>query len=229
MAFPRFCYILVNLVRRPQSTGEKEFPVLSGSQTAARAGRSRGRGTRSCQGKARSDPFKANEGNGTFSVHSADTSHGRKIAATGGSKGSGGGRALSPPSVPLALPSFRAARGGPRLRATCRECGLCGVLTVLPGGSAVAPPRLAARPTCRWARTPRQRAALGAGGSGPCSRRGACEVHAVASAVPAWLGGHKSETGVGTVFRREIGLPLPPGVSAGYNLMGHLCRIQRWA
>lgn len=164
MAFPRFCYILVNLVRRPQSTGEKKFPVLGGSQTAARAGRSRGRGTRSCQGKARSDPFKANEGNGTFSVHSADTSHGRKIAATGGSKGSGGGRALSPPSVPLALPSFWAARGGPRLRATCRECGLCGVLTVLPGGSAVAPPRLAARPTCRWARTPRQRAGLGAGG-----------------------------------------------------------------
>lgn len=37
MAFPRFCYILVNLVRRPQSTGEKEFPVPGGSQTAARA------------------------------------------------------------------------------------------------------------------------------------------------------------------------------------------------
>lgn len=93
----------------------------------------------------------------------------------------------------------------------------------------MAPPRLAARPTCRWACTPRQRAALRAGGSRLCSKWGAREVHAVASAVPAWLGGHKSETGVGTVFRREIGLPLPPGVSAGYNLMGHLCRIQRWA
>lgn len=116
MAFPRFCYILVNLVRRPQSTGEKEFPVLSGSQTAARAGRSRGRsrgrGTRSCQGKARSDPFKANEGNGTFSVHSADTSHGRK-ASRSQQRGEVRGRAVGGRSPRLPFRSLCGTRGTP--------------------------------------------------------------------------------------------------------------------